>query len=110
MPKSKVVVVTGVSSGIGRAAAIQFAQQGCRVFGTVRNTAKTHAIPNVALVEMDIRDEMSVESGIQTIIAQAQHIDVLVNSAGVTLLGAAEETSVEEAQALLTPTSLASCA
>ena len=100
MSKSKVVVVTGVSSGIGRAAAMQFAQQGCRVFGTVRNTAKAHAIPNVTLVEMDIRDEMSVESGIQTIIAQAQRIDVLVNSAGVTLLGATEETSIAEAQAL----------
>jgi len=100
MSKSKVVVVTGVSSGIGRAAAMKFAEQGCRVFGTVRNTAKAHAIPNVTLVEMDIRDEMSVESGIQTIIAQAQRIDVLVNSAGVTLLGAAEETSVEEAQKL----------
>jgi NAD(P)-dependent dehydrogenase (short-subunit alcohol dehydrogenase family) len=100
MSKSKVVVVTGVSSGIGRAAAIQFAQQGCRVFGTVRNTAKTHAIPNVTLIEMNIRDEVSVERGIQTIIAQAHCIDVLVNSAGVTLLGAAEETSVEEAKAL----------
>lgn len=100
MSKSKVVVVTGVSSGIGRAAAIQFAQQGCQVFGTVRNTAKSHAIPNVTLVEMDIRDDASVERGIQAIIAQAQHIDVLVNSAGVTLLGAAEETSIEEAKTL----------
>ena len=45
MPNSKVVVVTGVSSGIGRAAAMQFAKQGCRVFGTVRNTAKAQAIP-----------------------------------------------------------------
>ncbi|MDC7711859.1 oxidoreductase [Vogesella indigofera] len=100
MSNSKVVVITGVSSGIGRAAAMQFAKQGCRVFGTVRNTAKAQAIPGVALVEMDIRDEASIERGIQTIIARARRIDVLVNSAGVTLLGATEETSLAEAQAL----------
>ena len=100
MSNSKVVVITGVSSGIGRAAAMQFAKQGCRVFGTVRNTAKAQAIPGVALIEMDIRDEASIERGIQTIIARARRIDVLVNSAGVTLLGATEETSLAEAQAL----------
>ncbi|MGC5833502.1 oxidoreductase, partial [Ralstonia pseudosolanacearum] len=100
MSNSKVVVVTGVSSGIGRAAAMKFAKQGCRVFGTVRNTAKAQAISDVTLIEMDIRDEASIERGIQTIIAQAKRIDVLVNSAGVTLLGATEETSIAEAQTL----------
>ncbi|WP_114974154.1 oxidoreductase [Rhodoferax ferrireducens] len=100
MSNFKVVVITGVSSGIGRAAAMQFAKQGCRVFGTVRNTAKAQAIPGVVLIQMDIRDEASIEHGIQTIIAQAQRIDVLVNSAGVTLLGAMEETSIAEAQTL----------
>jgi len=100
MSNPTVVVVTGVSSGIGRAAAEQFAKRGCRVFGTVRNTAKAQPIPGVELVEMDIRDEASVGQGVQAIIAQAGRIDVLVNSAGVTLLGATEETSIAEAQSL----------
>lgn len=100
MSNSKVVVITGVSSGIGRAAAMKFVAQGCRVFGTVRNTATAQAIPGVTLIEMDIRDEASIERGFQAIIAQASRIDVLVNSAGVTLLGAAEETSIAEAQTL----------
>lgn len=100
MSNAKVVVVTGVSSGIGRAAAMKFASQGCMVFGTVRSTAKAQAIPGVVLVEMDIRDEGSVERGILSVIAHAKRIDVLVNSAGVTLLGAAEETSIAEAQTL----------
>ncbi|MGH8446445.1 MAG: oxidoreductase [Solimonas sp.] len=100
MSKSKVVLITGVSSGIGRATAIKFATQGCRVFGTVRNTEKAQAIPGVTLIEMDIRDEESVQRGIDSIIAQATRIDVLVNSAGVTLLGAMEETSIAEAQTL----------
>ena len=100
MSNSKVVLVTGVSSGIGRAAAMQFADKGFLVYGTVRNTAQAKPIRGVVLIQMDIRNEDSVRLGIQQIIAQVKRIDVLVNSAGVTLLGAAEETSVEEAKAL----------
>ena len=70
------------------------------MFGTVRNRAKAQAIPGDALIEMDVCDETSVKNGILTIIAQAKRIDVLVNSAGVTLLGATEETSIAEAQTL----------
>jgi short-subunit dehydrogenase len=66
----------------------------------VRNLGKAQEIPGVALVEMDIRDEESVQRGVQTIIAQAKRIDVLVNSAGVTLVGATEETSTDEAKTL----------
>lgn len=49
---------------------------------------------------MDICDEASIQRGMEFIIAKTNRIDVLVNSAGVTLLGATEETSVTEAQAL----------
>ena len=100
MSNSKVVVITGVSSGIGRATAMEFVKQGCQVFGTVRNLEKAHAIPGATLIEMDIRDEASVLHGFESVIAQTNRIDVLVNSAGVTLLGAAEETSIAEAQTL----------
>ncbi len=100
MSDTKVVIITGVSSGIGRAAAIEFVERGCRVFGTVRNRDKAQVIPGVALIEMDVRNEASVKHGIETIIAQAGRIDVLVNSAGVTLLGAAEASSIEEAKTL----------
>jgi NAD(P)-dependent dehydrogenase (short-subunit alcohol dehydrogenase family) len=100
MTNSRVVLVTGVSSGIGRATAERFARQGCAVFGTVRNVQKAQAIPGVELVEMDVRDPTSVERAIQNVVAKAGRIDVLVNNAGGMLLGAVEETSVAEAQAL----------
>lgn len=100
MSNIKVVLVTGVSSGIGRATAEMFADQGCRVFGTVRKMEKAQTIPDVTLIEMDVRDETSIASGMQTIIDQAGRIDVLVNNAGVTLLGATEETSIDEARVL----------
>ena len=100
MSNSKVIVITGVSSGIGRAAAVKFSEQGCQVFGTVRNAERAKPIPGVTLIEMDIRDDVSVQRGIQSVIDQAKRIDVLINSAGVTLLGAMEETSITEAQTL----------
>lgn len=98
--KSKVVVVTGVSSGIGRATAEMFVKRGCEVFGTVRNLKKAQPIPGVGLVEMDVRDENSVQRGIESIVAKTKRIDILVNSAGVTLVGATEESSVAEGQTL----------
>lgn len=100
MSQSKVVVITGVSSGIGRSAAERFARKGCKVFGTVRSIAKAQPIPGVELIEMDVRDESSIQRGIQSIIDQAGQIDVLVNNAGVALVGAVEETSIDEAAAI----------
>lgn len=100
MSNTAVVVVTGVSSGIGRATAERFAQRGCKVFGTVRTLAKAQAIPGVQLVEMDVRDEASVRRGVQSIVDQAKRIDVLVNNAGISMIGAVEETSPTEAAAL----------
>ena len=100
MPNSEVVFITGVSSGIGRAAAENFARRGCTVFGSVRDLRSAQSIPSVELVEMDVRDESSVQRAVQNIIGKAKRIDVLVNNAGGTMLGAVEETSVAEAQAL----------
>lgn len=100
MSNSIVVVVTGVSSGIGRATAEKFAERGCRVFGTVRSTAKATALRDVELVEMDVRDDVSVQRAIQSIIVRTGRIDVLVNNAGISIIGAVEETATAEAAAL----------
>lgn len=96
MSEPKVVVVTGVSSGIGRVTAKKFAERGYQVFGTVRNTSKTTPLQGVQFVEMDVQDDASVQRGIQFVIDRAKRIDVLVNNAGVGTVGAAEETSIDE--------------
>jgi NAD(P)-dependent dehydrogenase (short-subunit alcohol dehydrogenase family) len=100
MSNSTVVLVTGVSSGIGRVAAEKFAKRGCQVFGTVRNMKKAPPLPGVELIEMDVRDEVSVQLGIQSIIGRTARIDVLVNNAGMTMIGAVEETATAEAATL----------
>lgn len=97
---NKVVVVTGVSSGIGRVVAEKFAQRGCQVYGTVRNITTAQPIPGVSFVEMDVRDDASVQRGIQSIIDETNRIDVLVNNAGMMMLGAVEDTSLTEAASL----------
>ncbi|MDN6884590.1 NAD(P)-dependent dehydrogenase (short-subunit alcohol dehydrogenase family) [Variovorax sp. 1140] len=100
MSSSSVVVVTGASSGIGRVAAEIFVARGCRVFGTVRDLRKAPVVPGVEFVEMDVREEESVQAGIDAIFEQGLRIDVLVNNAGMMMLGAVEETATAEAAAL----------
>ncbi|MBB4593909.1 MULTISPECIES: oxidoreductase [Xanthomonas] len=101
MQQQTVVLITGVSSGIGRVAAARFAARSCIVYGTVRNRAGATPLPNVELVEMDIRDAASIKRVVDGIVGHSGRIDVLVNNAGANLVGAVEETSVEEAAALL---------
>ena len=100
MTNPPVVLITGVSSGIGLAAAKKFAARGCRVFGTVRNLQKATSVTGVELVEMDVRSDTSVLAGVQTVISRAGRVDVLVNNAGVNMMGAVEETTPAEAAAL----------
>ena len=100
MSSSSVVVVTGASSGIGRVAAEMFVARGCRVFGTVRDLRKAPALLGVEFVEMDVREEGSVQAGIESIIERATRIDVLVNNAGMMMIGAVEETATAEAAEL----------
>ncbi|MCC5084911.1 oxidoreductase [Xanthomonas campestris] len=100
MQQQTVVIITGVSSGIGRAAAARFATRGCLVYGTVRDRANAVPLPGVQLIEMDVRNAASVRVAIDAVIDQTGRIDVLVNNAGSNLVGAIEETSTDEAAAL----------
>jgi len=94
----KVALVTGVSSGIGKATAAALAQNGFRTFGTVRGDVASDS--NVELIRLDVRDRDSVEEGIASIYERAGRIDVLVNNAGTGLISAAEETTTDEARDL----------
>jgi NAD(P)-dependent dehydrogenase (short-subunit alcohol dehydrogenase family) len=95
----QVALVTGISSGIGRSAASALAAQGFRVFGTLRSPEQQPPT-GVEAVYLDVRDEASVRAAIRDVVARAGRIDLLVNNAGGTLMGAIEETDVAQAQAL----------
>ena len=101
MTEEKIALVTGVSSGIGQATAILLAKRGFRVFGTMRNpTEPNESLQNVEVVQLDVRDEDSVRSGVRAVLDRAGRIHALVNNAGYALIGSSEETSIEEAKDL----------
>ncbi|MGA8331765.1 MAG: oxidoreductase [Mycobacterium sp.] len=98
--RSPVVLITGASSGIGRAIATAFAHKGFEVFGTSRNPQHTEPIPGVELVSLDVTDAASVANAVSTVVQRAGGIDIVVNNAGFGVIGAAEESSTAQAQEL----------
>lgn len=86
----KIAVVTGTSTGIGQATSLHLARQGYRVFGAMRNLAKSEALLDAAaaeslpidVIEMDVCDDESVANAFAQV-AEAGPVDVLVNNAGI---------------------------
>jgi NAD(P)-dependent dehydrogenase (short-subunit alcohol dehydrogenase family) len=93
-----VALVTGASSGIGQAAALAFAAAGFQVIGTSRNTSLVTPREGVTFLDLDVTSDESVATVVQQVIDRFGRIDVLVNNAGVGSAGAAEESSVAQAQ------------
>jgi NAD(P)-dependent dehydrogenase (short-subunit alcohol dehydrogenase family) len=94
----QVALVTGASSGIGKAAAIALAAAGFQVIGTGRNTARVTPPAGVTYLDLDVTSDESVASVVKQVIDRFGRIDVLVNNAGVGANGAAEEFSVARTQ------------
>lgn len=97
--QQRVILVTGASSGIGRATAALLAASGDRVFGTSRAPVAP-TLDGFALLPLDVTDDESVARCVATVIARAGRLDVLVNNAGTTLPGAVEEIDIDAARAL----------
>jgi NAD(P)-dependent dehydrogenase (short-subunit alcohol dehydrogenase family) len=95
---NRVALVTGTSSGIGLVTAQALVNAGYRVFGTSRKPA-AHS-PGVTMLVCDVTDESSVEALVHEIMRQAGRIDLVVNNAGIGLLGGAEESSIAQVQGL----------
>lgn len=96
----KVALVTGASTGIGKAAAAALVEAGFTVIGTSRNASKAESVSGVRFVDLDVASESSVEHVIGEVIHTHGRIDVLVNNAGIGSSGAAEESSATQAQHL----------
>ena len=94
-----VALVTGASSGIGRATAKALQSAGFRVFGTSRRAA-AESSDGVTMLACDLTNDESVTKLVDEVLAEAGRIDLLVNNAGIGLLGGAEESSTAQAQAL----------
>ncbi|MFP2932926.1 SDR family oxidoreductase [Pyxidicoccus sp. 3LG] len=95
--QGRVVLITGVSSGIGKACAELLSARGHRVYGTRRQPDATTP-QGYQLLELDVTKDDSVQRAVEAVLAREGHIDVVVNNAGSALAGALEDTSVEEAR------------
>ncbi|MFQ4134732.1 SDR family oxidoreductase [Nodosilinea sp. PGN35] len=98
---SPVVLITGCSSGIGKALCQAFHQRGCRVIATSRrletlDSLKAHSIMTLPL---DVRDSAGSQQVIATVLAQEGRIDLLVNNAGFGQFGPLMDLSPAQIQA-----------
>ena len=96
----RVVLVTGASSGIGKATAEMLARQGYMVYGAARRLGAMEglqAFGGVAL-QVDVTDEEGLREAVDRIISERGHIDVLINNAGFGLYGSVEDTPLADAR------------
>lgn len=94
---SKVALVTGASSGIGKAVATMLEQEGFHVFVSARRADLLDALSSshVTVLPMDVSDSAQVEESVDFIVQAMGRIDVLVNCAGYGMYGSVEEASIE---------------
>lgn len=99
----RIWLITGVSGGIGRALAMEAAQNGDIVYGTLRKAEQLDAfnklVPDKTFgTILDVNEHQTISTVLDRIIKQEGRIDILVNNAGYGLFGAIEEVSMEEAR------------
>ncbi len=99
-----VVLVTGASSGIGKACAEHLVSRGFRVYGTSRHAPPAEAAagggsagPAPRMIPLDVTSDQSVEAAVGLVLAAEGRLDVVVNNAGFGIAGAVELTGMDEA-------------
>jgi len=93
---SKVVLITGGSSGIGQSIGKFLKSKGFIVYGTTRKLNNHSNFNAFELLEMDVTDVRTVHDAVSTLIEKEGRIDILVNNAGIGITGPIEETPHEE--------------
>lgn len=95
----KSIVITGASSGIGKATAKHFAAQGWRVAATMRTPAKEtelNTIDNITIYQLDVTDEASIAAATEQITNDFETVDVLLNNAGYAVAGPFEAATSDQ--------------
>ncbi len=89
----QVILITGASSGIGRSTAEYLVKKGHRVFGASRS--EPEGAVDFEWVHMDVTSQQSIDEAVGQVLEKAGRIDVLINNAGLGIVGPLEETTDE---------------
>lgn len=106
---TKIVLITGTSTGLGVATAVQAAQAGHTVYATMRNTQKRDTLDAAAraagvslnVLQLDVQDAASVNAAVDTVITEQGRIDVLINNAGMGYVRSLEQAEEADIQKIL---------
>lgn len=91
-----IILITGITSGFGKAMAEKLSADGHKVYGTHRKDTET--IPGVTYIKAEATDEAQAEAAVKEVVGKEGRIDVFINNAGMGIGGPLEFTSVEDAQ------------
>jgi NAD(P)-dependent dehydrogenase (short-subunit alcohol dehydrogenase family) len=102
--RRQIALITGSSSGIGFETSLLLARNGIYTYATMRNLSKSQEILDIAKKEclplkvftLDVTDEKSTQKAIDMVMYEQNRIDVIVNNAGYSLVGALEQISMDE--------------
>ena len=103
----RVALVTGSSSGIGFETSILLARNGFHTYAAIRSIEKSQRLFDISkndglpleTIELDVTSDKSVNDAFNKVLLESKRIDVVVNNAGYALVGALEESSIDEIRA-----------
>ncbi|GAB3879339.1 hypothetical protein GCM10027612_04960 [Microbispora bryophytorum subsp. camponoti] len=104
--QGRVWLITGCSSGFGRELALAAVAAGDRVMATARRPETLTELADqgegrISTVALDVTEPASIDAAVRATLALYGRIDVVVNNAGFTMIGAVEETSMEQLRSLM---------
>ena len=101
--QDQVILISGCSTGIGRALSLELAGRGHRVFASARNPDSIQDLTDsgIEALPLDVTHADSIESCVKQVVSRAGRIDLLINNAGVNTVGPLTELPLEDVRRLL---------
>ena len=97
MSEDRSILITGCSTGIGRALSLELARKGCRVFGTARRPESLAELVEAGgtALALDVTEPASIAGAVEAVMAACGRIDMLINNAGINVFGPLAEVPKE---------------